>query len=477
MTPWRAVWIDEQWTVLDIDLSDGPFLSRTRPDAFAAGLAGVLDAVAPNFVGEGVVILGSGAVALCGMRRSPADDDAIDDDVFLAELARGGWQCNRLSDWSTCTKAGLSKVHVLNTAVLDTSNTAETFPLYTGYPPDLVARLKLWHNTTGSAWRLGPGAAGLAVMGRLDRSRVARKGNIPTTWKVTRAKDGPDDGFEDCYRRSTWVAPRPEHPLPYLHCFDNIRAYIAAAMLCEVSPHTLKHTGKALFDKRRAGWWLVELAPWTLPHMPDPAGYVPDPTYTSPTGIERPKAVRWVTTPTLELLEGATAEGVYGGARILDSWTGPARDYPLRAYAERMRDAYALLDVDTGRPLAPDPANAGALLSALKIVGHKAFGALDSSSSWAYRPHWWYSIVALDRCNRWRKMWRVGQQTGIWPAWIETDAVWYPSAHADPIEAAKELSWIAPGGKPTGIVIDTTGQQLGAFTPKGTRRLKGGGTA
>jgi len=489
----RVIYVDDQVTVLDGCVQTLDAVKPTPANAFAGGLAGLLDRIAPRFGGEGVVALGAGAVTALGLPARPIEGPRGRDDhgvqlvdehtasAVVAELARGGWSCNRVSDWSTVYGGGRPKLHVLNTRLVDSA----TFPLWSTQPLDLVARLRLWHELTGYAWRLSPAASGLAVMTGLDRARVDRvvarqrpasqedkaRRRVETTWKAA-GLDAPDGAYEDDFRRRYWARTPPAEELqPFAHCFDGIRAYMAAALLCEVSPWPLKHTGRIRFNRRLAGWWLVELAPWNDPRMPDPAGYVD-----LVDGSDRRRLVRWITTPTLILLEELTAEGVYGGVRIIDSYTGPARDYPLREYAQRMDDAYQFSVRVDGKRRAVDYPLVGAddvaaIESAVKMVGHKTYGALDSATNWAYRPHWWYSILALSRANLWRKLWAVGKNTGQWPLWVEVDAVWYGSTCEDPQEAATVLQFPGPSG-PKGIVLDMEGKQFGRFTPKGTRRLR-----
>lgn len=480
----HCVYVDVDVTVLDGIVHDVPRSLRSTPvDAFAAGLGGLLTRLAPRYGNrpEGVLLLGAAAAKMLDMPGDPDGDRAA---ALIEELARAGWSCTRVSDWTTVYGADRPKIHVANLGIITGQRymyggKSAEFPLYAADPMDLVARLKMWHELTGYAWRLTPAAAGLAVMSGLDKERVKRgtRGGsraVPTTWKPKEREPGPaeDDYDEHPYRRESW-SRKPAASAGYVHAYDGIRAYMGAAMLTEVSPWALTHTGRQAFDKRRAGWWRVELAPWDVTEMPDPAGYVPL------THKDDPKRyIRTITTPTLTLLEELAAEGVYGGARVLDSWTGPARDYPLRPYASRMSDAYHLVrDVNRTGTLRKidwemlNSTDVEAVRSAVKMVGHKTFGALDDLGSWAHRPHMWYSILATWRANLWRRCWKVGKRTGQWPLWIETDAVWYGSECDDPWETARGLQFATPTG-PWGFLLDGDGLQLGRFQPKHSKRLK-----
>jgi hypothetical protein len=465
--PWRVVYADVDHTILDSCLFDpAGSVRRARPDAFDRGLPGLLDALAPKFGAEGVVLLAPAAAARCGLSTR---DHTADEELVRVECERAGWSCNKVSDWSTFYAEGRPKLHVANLAMV--SRDPKEFPFWGESVLDTVATLRLWHDLTGSAYRLTPGASGLAILSTLDKARAARKNAKPPATLRAKAYADPDDGLEEPYWM--WRGPKPEQLQPWAFGFDAIRSYIAAAMVTEVSPWPLKPTGRIPFDRRRAGWWLCELPAWNEPRVPDPAGYNLD-----ERGQQR--MVRPLTTPTVTLLEELTAEGVYGGVRILDSCTGPARDFPLRPWAERMRDAYQLIDPTSGKDRRPypkvfDDADVDRVRAALKVCGHKTLGALASPDSWAYMPHAWYSVVATARANQWRRMWRAGKTENRWPLWIEVDLVVYGADEDDPMAAAPRAFRCRNNREhpeACSCGIDPTGVQLGCTKVKLRRRVK-----
>jgi hypothetical protein len=385
--------------------------------------------------------------------RGGVDHPAVED------AARAGWSVGKIGDWSTFKHAAGQALHVGLLPQIDLRQdklgTYVDFPLYGPWLPDTISSLALWQEVTGSAWHGNPGIAGTAILRALAPKPQSQGGRSqPPTWRPAPKSPsgallpvGPDDVAELDLMMGHWHRG-VEHR--FIHGYDWNRQYIAAAIALEVCPWPLKHTGRIAFDKRRAGWWLVELAPWNVPTMPDPAGYLD----------EERRVLRWVTTPTLTLLEELTAEGVYGGARIVDSWTGPARDGITRPWGERMRDAYALVHASGA-----DPGDVERVRTGLKLAGRQTPGlwATNAATNWIHRPDWWYALVALARCNQWRAMWREGKATGRWPVTIDRDNMWYSSDLEDPDEA-----------RPQTIKYDPTGMRLGHVKPKAIRVQRGG---
>jgi len=349
-----------------------------------------------------------------------------------------GWRFTSWSDWTTLRAEGMPTVRLALLPIID----PKRCPLVEGIGNEAKA-FAAWHQLTGKAYHGTPGMAGLSVLKHTVRTG---KGKTPPAWKP--AVVGPDEAYEADYYPDHW---RGDESAPWMHGHDLNRAYVAAAMGVEVSPWALRHTGRIAFDARRAGWWQVELAPWNDPRIPDPAGYEIDYDRADPGDRQ---LVRWVTTPTLALLESLTEQGLYGGARILDSWTGPAVRGVLRGWAETMRDAYAAPLADT---LPGDVAAAVRLT--VKMAGRETLGLLARAENWAYRPDWWYAVVAQARCNLWRKLWTIGTSEGRWPALIDVDNVWYG---ADTGVWADQV--------PALFKVDASGLKLGAVKQKGPRR-------
>lgn len=454
----RAIYLTEHMMTTD----------RTLPiaapdDWWAEGIGAFLTRVSTRFDGEGVVLLCHPGARLLGLPAEGTLPVGGIDHPAVQDAQRAGWNVggNRISDWTTFYASGrpsirLGLVNMMDLAT-DRQGRPHRSPLFGPKPEEMVRACALWQRLTGSAWVGTPGMAGMQVMSDLAPRRDA--GGKAPTWKptTTRGPVGPDGAFEDDYRVEQFR--RPAAPYSYLHGYDANRMYIAAAMLLEACPWTLKHTGRTVWSPRLAGWWQVELSPWAEKRLPNPAGYAPD---------EERQMVRWVTGPTMHLLHDLTEEGVYGGVRILDSWTGPARKGALRPWAERMRDAYQLFDQGTSRMVPLDnfsPEDVERVRFAIKCAGRETLGLLDRASNWAYRPDWWYAVVALARANLFRKMWKASQATtgmpARWPCRIDVDNVYYPSDEPDATKAA-----------PGAFSIDDTGLVLGSFKAKNSLRVK-----
>jgi len=220
-------------------------------------------------------------------------------------------------------------------------------------------------------------------------------------------------------------------------------------MLTEVASEELTHTGKGTpWTPRTAGWWLVELSPWNEPRMPHPAGYVDGPAR---------QIVRPLTAPTMALLHQLTERGIYGGVRVLDSWTAPAKDGVLRPWATTMRDAYA-------RAAAVDTPAGHMVTRAIKMAGRETLGLLNHETNWAYRPDWWFSVVAMSRANGWRSAYEIGETTDRWPLKFDTDMMYFDSDERDPAKAAPV--WAGAGGRIRGIQLDPAGIRLGYYRAK-----------
>lgn len=265
--------------------------------------------------------------------------------------------------------------------------------------------LAMWQAVMGTEYGGTPGTAGADAL----EARIKAVRTYTAAWKT----GGPGGAGEAPYLVRSWDR-RGASTAPFLHGFDVTRMYATAAGTAEASPWALRRTGRIEFDKSLAGWWRVELCSW--PHgklLPDPAGYP----------ARRSGALdtaRWVTTPTLKLLDELTAEGVYGGFNVLDSWTGKGR---------RLFEAWNRAAEELHRTGSP------ALAATAKEASRQTIGLLNSSTYSTLRPDWHYAVIAQARCNLFRKMWRAWCTAAVGPLAVDTDCVWYAGITADPESA------------------------------------------
>ncbi|WP_155368705.1 hypothetical protein [Catellatospora vulcania] len=417
----------------DTLMTDGEHIHPVPPGTLDPGIGSVLNRLAGRFSDEGVVMVDVEAARAMRLPTTREGLGAVaDDHELLREARSAGWEVRKLADWTTFRREGLT----LRVGILPAIEPA-AFPLLDPDPRDgmgTVTSLALWHRVTGSAYHGTAGIAGIAIMSKV--TTVGPK-KLQPTWKP---KIELVPGFEDDFHADHFRAPASG--MRFAHAYDANRAYIAAAANVIVAPWQLK-PGGTTFDPKLGGWWLCELSPWNDKRMPDPAGYSSE------------KGARWISTATVTLLQDLTEQGVYGGVTIKDSRVSQGLEL-LRPWAWKMRDAYAAVP-----SVAEDSRDAERVTKALKEAGRKTLGMLASETNWIYRPDWWFSIIAMDRANRWRKMWKTGREQGRWPLWIDVDNVWYASDDEDGVAAV-----------PAGWALDPSGMKLGAYKHKATRKSR-----
>jgi hypothetical protein len=438
----RAVYVSPAFTILDGPA--GASCVRVTPaDTWSAGLGAFLNRVARLFDGaEGVVVLGGGAVVDLKLPSGPGREvmEGFDD------ARAAGWMSGKPQPWTVFYGDNRPTLIVGLASWPDFARCDIVSP----HPVDTVFRLKLWHELTGYAWRGSPGIAGMHIL-RETLPRYPMKGARvrPSMTMV----EGPDDGA-DAYE-ADWTADDWSRPLEhrYAHGYDATRMYLAAAQGCEaLAPWRLHRTGRRTFDPKLAGWWKVELGPWNDELLPAPSG---------PGG-----PVRWVTTPTLALLDELQhAGGPFQAFEILDSWTAPGRRL-LRPWADRIETAYRSArqvgtEVDDLWGVDQD---GRAVQKAAKAVYRETIGLLKPSTGPGgpvYRSDWHYALIAYARSVLWRKAWAVGTREGLWPIEWDVDHLWYGSDSPDPATAR-------PAGLP---LVNARGEidGLGTFKPKGLR--------
>lgn len=417
----RVVVVDPAWT-----MADDAQQVFTTPEGSLDNLGAFLDRVAAKFHQEGVVLLTTNAGLALGAPVSVPDVD-LETDPFLNGAP--GWTSGPVRPWVTFRREGHALVHV---GFLGLMTEADRFPLRGAMYLDTMNRLAYWHRFTGAAYHGSPGVAGddlLRVLAHAPRGK-SPYWCPPDRWTV------PE--WEDCERpykvNGAYAWSRSEDSVAEVG-YDANKAYLAAASTVELAPGTLERRGQRKFDRKRAGYWLAEICPWPERRIPDPAG---------PASVA---GARWVTTPTLALLEDLRDEGKHGGFEILDSYTAPGHRI-LRPWAEKIRDGlygdHPIVDDDDEGP--------AALRSAFAAVYKATHGMVKQNGDVGRtrRPDWYYAWMAQARVTLWRKMWTAGK-AGRWPLRIDVDNVWY-SCESESDEP------------PAGFVLGT---KLGEFKVKG----------
>lgn len=392
---------------------------RVTPDnTWSQGLGALLDRVAPA-AGEMVLLLAGAAARQLDLPTEPNGRNRRG----IERATAAGWKLTSERDgWLTFAHAD-RVVIVAIAPLLDYAR----FPLMD--PPNSlvgVPSLALWHELAGRAWRGTPGVVGMTLL--RDHAPVYRTEGRQSfvTWKPHNV--GPARAKETTWTTWNSTAAEATNAGRYIHRYDARRAYLNAFGTCEsLAPWTLRNTGRAEFDPSRAGWWEVELAPWQWEHLPHPAG---------PTR----ESVRWLTTPTLILLQQLTEEGRYGGFTVLDSWTGTGKRM-FRSFAEHVEGVYQRATQmsretePTGMPTSR-AMDAGRVREAAKALYRETYGLLNLHTNSAYRPDWHFAIMAQARCSIWRTIDRAAREDGRFPvSWVNTDTVLYRSDEPDPWKA------------------------------------------
>lgn len=413
---------------------------ETPSDTFTYGLSHTLDRIAGRFDGEGVVVLDDEASIAIGLPQTVQKEGRCDQSEDRAAIGRlygtdTGWTCNGLYGWTTHTKRGKPTVHMTTMAWLRESRC----PLVCPWPGDTVHTLTMWHDRIGTAWRGAPGAAAAAALHTTLRHRITKAGWCPETVGPTDTSSHVIRGaYELVYSPGDWRGTSVTGGA-YAHAYDARRAGLAAMGTVDVSAAPLAYTERvAAFDRRRAGWWLVEMPAWNDPRLPHPGG----------PGVKEGQLC-WVTNPTMQLLDNLAEEGRTGKTYIRAAWTGPAKRL-FRGYADKMNKAW-LASQERGEPLIADAVKAGV---------SELHGRMNSqeASPWYYRPDHHHTITARKRAKIWMMADRILTVEKRWPIAIDDDTLWYESTNQD--------------GRQTAPASMVFGTGLGQWQHKATRERR-----
>ncbi|MER6059487.1 hypothetical protein [Streptomyces albidoflavus] len=388
------------------------------PTATPETLGELLDAVSPRLRDGGALHLaGPWTKLLAPFTEHPEDGTHT--------VTSGRWSA-RAQDGDTwlrwTTGAGDSRRTIWTGEVDAIEPGDRDTPLIAEHPFVTAVHLAQWARRTGHPWTGVPAMTGNGLL--VDS--IGRGRNAP--YWAPRQGEWKLGDIERPYSHADWAPPHV--PLgEFEHAYDLNLAYLSACINAELPADQLQPSGPREFDRSEGGLWRADLSPWTHAHLPDPAGYAP----------ALPDGTRWVTTPTLTLLDELERQGLYGGFAIREARTAPGRRV-TRAWGTQLRD------------IIQNPDTTEQSTAARRV--YKSTYGLWRRGGLVNRPDWHYSIIALARVNLWRKL-RAAADAGHVLAGLDaTDAVRYRSDSPDWATAAP-LPWN----------LDPSGLRLGAFKP------------
>lgn len=419
------------------------FITGDAVDA-AGGLPGFLDRVIRAIAGVGVVLLDGWAAGRLQLPVEALPSGGEGKRHPAAVAAReAGWEVPEIHRWSMFRRDG-REIHVGLIEFLDQDH----YPLIHrgGRYLDTLGALDAWQDLSGGVPYWGdPGDAINHLIQQTAKPTLNRRPIVPA-WRPR--PPGPVGGayahtfHQDGFDASEWCPGR------YLVGYDATRAYLSAMTTVEVAPLPLRATGRREFHPTIAGWWLVDLAPWTERRLPAPWGYYPD--------RRDVEGHVWLTTADLALL-AKLAGGPWwpgGGFTVIDSFTGAADRQVMRPAADQLREMWhAAADL-------PDVNDATAVRDTISAGYKAAHGKWRAANGEILRPDWAAALVATARTNLWRRI-AAAAAAGRFPAYVGgIDTVYYATDNPDQTP-------------PPGIVTERFPLNVGPSTDKlGTFRAK-----
>jgi len=221
---------------------------------------------------------------------------------------------------------------------------------------------------------------------------------------------------------------------------DANAAYLSAIMTVEVSHGPLGGSSRQ-FDPRIPGYWLVDAHSWKLSDR-----------IMSPLGMARTTDRVWLTTPTVQLLQQLSDQGVWPGVRVYGAFIGSSA-CRLRGWASRIASdrSFAMQAGDDSR------------VAEIKLGYSQAVTLLGTDKkSDAFRPDWADFIRAQHAATIWRKAWGMEHCNLGWLLRSgAVDELIYPET------AIRTLLDRAARGDRVPLTIDPSGRTLGSFKIKG----------
>lgn len=304
-------------------------------------------------------------------------------------------------------------------AVLFTAGMHTDYGL-SGDPARVARRLQLFADAVGLPFRGSPVSTGLDLMSIV----------LP---KATREALAPENAFDydqvgpaaatDLEPQFDWTRPLlpSETSRSWLALYDRGGSYLAgwSSLRLGIGAPELLEGEAAVFDPKRAGWWLVQ-----LPDRSEERD--PFPNVLDPEGNRAGQQV-WVTTPALEYATAPEPNGMGWQVPVIKAWAWPAdRSKPVLAPLYKvLREALNQL-----RELGPDDEDAKAAATLVKQIykqlsGHFVGASSDLSSRDrstlasntlnVHQPYWTHAMMATARRAILHQIMTVGRATGTWP--------------------------------------------------------------
>lgn len=389
-------------------MGDGKTWARsTEPTMLPELLARTVKVADPAGV---TLILADGTHEAAGLpQKLPRGDGKTHPALEAARAA--GWRVSGIDPWMTFWQPGTPSVHI---GVRPWLRRGKGGNFELGDNETMVEQLRLYqfHKMVGTPYHgANSGLAGI------DLLRDQYSGKAPM-WTPGNWDRVPPAGTVVETVTDKWRTELPDHGLAYEHSYDARLQFLAAALNAKLALGELRwvHGDQVPLDGPASvlpGYYLVTVPSWSfrdrIPH---------------PLGDRREYGARvWVTGATLELaLEVAERDQVMAAPEVHEAWVAVGGQV-LKSWAGKIRDAEHLARLSKDK----------VLHDAVKHVYKAALGLMNRrGQARVFRPDWNQTVVALARCNLWRKMWKEGNSWGRWPVEIHADAVWYAGTTSNP---------------------------------------------
>lgn len=416
---------DTEYSMITYDRSSGLF--PLEAEEFTDGIGEFLNRqmlLFPEDSQRTIILAGEVLAGFEFPDENPSADspaNAPTEHPILQSIRDAGWRVKSLTPYMRCYRK-VNERNVAITLVVGEWMTKNNTPMLFPHSALMTAqRMCEWAEQMGVQWYANGAFTGGDLFWHVHREKRAsidkqnirrrREHYFAKPWFAEDIRPVLQEGMAGCespYTKGDFLNPElPEWEEGGQWEFltlDARKAYLSAAASVRVAAGKLT-PGPTVFSKSLSGFWRVRTAPWPESScLPNPAGYA----------APLADGTRWVTSPTLELLEEIGHEFT-----VYESLVGDGSTL-LKAWAEKLRNA---LQSAMG-----DKLESAVKMAAVQTIGDWGRVPDDPEAKVRIcRPDWNAAVIALFRSNLWRKMQAAGN-SGIYPAWIETDKVLYPPA-------------------------------------------------